>query len=238
MGSNHQPRVLCLTHQRAVRHRICAQLAQEGFAVLVEPPDGDLRPIVDIFHPDLMITDIGDIEYRLIHHLLENGGSPPVIMLGDGDTTSEAISAAWRNGAHDVLVEPIDIDELAGTIRILLDHVADRIFGVDDLAIDEDGVRVSRNGDEVALTKTEFRLLVTLVRHHGIVLSKRQLLANVWGFDDYDENLVEVHVSALRRKLEHCGPRMIHTVRGIGYVIRGNRWGRYQPPSRWVADLI
>ena len=109
---------------------------------------------------------------------------------------------------------------------------------MDDLVIDEDGVRVSRNGDELTLTKTEFRLLVTLVRHHGIVLSKRQLLANVWGFDDYDENLVEVHVSSLRRKIERCGPRMIHTVRGIGYVVRGNRWGRTVSSTRWVPDLI
>jgi DNA-binding response OmpR family regulator len=72
----------------------------------------------------------------------------------------------------------------------------------------------------IDLTRTEFDLLVQLGRHPDRVLSKTQLLASVWGFDSYDVNVVEVHISALRRKLEEHGPRIIHTVRGAGYRLR------------------
>jgi two-component system OmpR family response regulator len=79
---------------------------------------------------------------------------------------------------------------------------------------------VERNGVFVELTALGFSLLVALGRHRGAVLSKTQLLTIVWGFDHHDVNLVEVHVSALRRKLEVVGPRIVHTVRGVGYVLR------------------
>ena len=75
----------------------------------------------------------------------------------------------------------------------------------------------SRAGSPLDLTATELRLLAYLVRQRGLVLSKHQLLTQVWGYDAYDPNVVEVHISALRRKLEAHGPRVLHTVRGLGY---------------------
>jgi DNA-binding response OmpR family regulator len=77
-----------------------------------------------------------------------------------------------------------------------------------------------RAGQSIDLTHREFSLLATLAQHPGIVLSKLQLLTQVWGFEHYDLNLVEVHICALRRKLEEHGKRLIHTVRGVGYVLR------------------
>ena len=79
---------------------------------------------------------------------------------------------------------------------------------------------VSRGADTIDLTATELRLLRYLAAQRGRVVSKTQILTAVWGYDDYDPNLVEVHVSALRRKLEAHGPRLLHTVRGLGYVLR------------------
>jgi DNA-binding response OmpR family regulator len=92
---------------------------------------------------------------------------------------------------------------------------------VGDLVVDDGARTVVRGGVPLELTRTEYDLLVMLVQHVGRVLSKTQLLTQVWGFDAYDPNLVEVHMSALRRKLEATGPRLIHTVRGAGYVLRG-----------------
>ncbi|MGO9955497.1 MAG: winged helix-turn-helix domain-containing protein [Solirubrobacteraceae bacterium] len=86
-----------------------------------------------------------------------------------------------------------------------------------ELLIDEDEGLVTRAGVPVTLTTTELRLLAFLTHHRGQALSKDQLLTQVWGYDAYDPNLVEVHISALRRKLERTGPRLIETVRGIGY---------------------
>jgi len=83
-----------------------------------------------------------------------------------------------------------------------------------------DGRTVLRSGRDVALTRTEFDLLATLARDPGKVISKPQLLARVWGFDAYDVHLVEVHMSSLRRKLHANGPPLIHTVRGVGYVLK------------------
>ena len=85
------------------------------------------------------------------------------------------------------------------------------------LLVDEEHGFAARAGHEIALTSTELRLLAYLMRHRGQALSKDHLLTQVWGYDAYDHNLVEVHISALRRKLEADAPRLIHTVRGIGY---------------------
>ena len=88
-----------------------------------------------------------------------------------------------------------------------------------DVLIDEHAGLAFRKGQPLALTPTELRLLAFLVRHRGLVLSKPQLLSQVWGYDAYDPNVVEVHISALRRKLEEHGPRLLETVRGLGYRI-------------------
>ena len=89
-----------------------------------------------------------------------------------------------------------------------------------ELVVDTDSGVVLYDGEAVELTATEFRLLGYLAAQRGRVVSKTQILTAVWGYDDYDPNLVEVHVSALRRKLETHGPRLLHTVRGLGYVLR------------------
>jgi two-component system, OmpR family, response regulator len=91
---------------------------------------------------------------------------------------------------------------------------------VGDLVVDTAARRVHRNGCIVELTRIEFNLLVELGRNPDTVLSKTQLLLQVWGSEFNDVNLVEVHISALRRKLEEHGPRLIHTVRGFGYRLR------------------
>ena len=91
---------------------------------------------------------------------------------------------------------------------------------IGDLLIDEAARTVVRGGEVLNLTRTEYDLLAVLVQHPGQVLTKTQLLTQVWGFDAFDGNLVEVHLSALRRKLEAHGPRLVQTVRGMGYVLR------------------
>lgn len=91
------------------------------------------------------------------------------------------------------------------------------VVEVGDLIVDPVARRASRGGVELDLTPTEFQLLHALAARSGAAVSKERLLALVWGFDDYDANVVEVHVSALRRKVEAHGRRLIHTVRGAGY---------------------
>jgi DNA-binding response OmpR family regulator len=114
------------------------------------------------------------------------------------------------------------MEELLARVRAVLRRAGKMHpprLAVSDLLVDEETGAAIRNGQPLRLTPTEFRLLVFMLRNKGRVLSKVQLLTQVWGYDEYDPNLVEVHVSALRRKLEEHGPRLIHTVPGLGYKV-------------------
>ena len=129
--------------------------------------------------------------------------------------------AGLELGADDYLVKPFALEELMARVRAVLRRrgAIPQVLEVERLLVDEEHGFAARDGRELALalTSTGLRLLAFLVRHRGQALSKAQLLTQVWGYDAYDHNVVEVHISALRRKLEANGPRLIHTVRGIGY---------------------
>ena len=126
-------------------------------------------------------------------------------------------------GADDYLIKPYMTAELVARVGAVLRRLG-RIpstVQVDDLVLDEAAGVAARAGQQLDLTGTEFRLLAYLVGNRGRTMSKTQILTQVWGYDSYDPNLVEVYVSALRRKVEAHGDRLIHTVRGLGYTLRG-----------------
>ena len=127
-----------------------------------------------------------------------------------------------RAGADEVMAKPFLLSELACKVTALIRRNGHRsaIVELGDLVVDEGAHTVERRGRAIELTAIEFALLLTFCNNRGLVLSKTQLLTMVWGFDYHNVNLVEVHVSALRRKLEATGPRIIHTVRGAGYALR------------------
>ena len=111
------------------------------------------------------------------------------------------------------------MEELLARLRVVLRRIGRLSAPLEagDIIVDEVTGQATRQRRDLALTATEMHLLVYFIRHRGALLSKVQLLSQVWGYDAYDENLVEVHVSALRRKLEQRGPRVIETVRNMGY---------------------
>jgi DNA-binding response OmpR family regulator len=131
--------------------------------------------------------------------------------------------AGFDVGADDYLVKPFALAELLARVRAVLrrsGRMASRVIEVRDLVVDEQHRIVKKAGVAVSLTPTEFDLLSTLARAPGHVFSKVQLLSRIWGFDQYDPNVVEVHVSSLRRKIETGPVRLIYTERGRGYVLR------------------
>jgi DNA-binding response OmpR family regulator len=133
------------------------------------------------------------------------------------------VLAAFDAGGDDYVVKPFVMAELLARMKAILrrsGRQGRRVFEFADLVVDEDAHAAIRAGTVLDLTHREFSLLATLCHHPGVVLSKAQLLYKVWGFEQYDLNVVEVHISALRRKLEEQGTRLIHTVRGVGYVLR------------------
>jgi DNA-binding response OmpR family regulator len=141
-------------------------------------------------------------------------------------TAADALEDRLRGfelGADDYLVKPFPMAELIARVRAILrrsGRLRSPTLEVRDLVLDEVNNIALRSGQPLDLTPTEFNLLHTLAKDAGKVFSKSRLLSLVWGWENYPHNLVEVHISALRRKLEEHGPRLIHTERGAGYVLR------------------
>jgi two-component system OmpR family response regulator len=164
---------------------------------------------------------VGPDGYTLAR-VLRRTGDLPLLFLTAADGLDDRL-AGFEAGADDYLVKPFSMAELLARAQALLrrsGRLSSAVTRVGDLVVDHGARTIVRGGESLELTRTEYELLLALAQHPGQVLSKVQLLTQVWGFDAYDTNVVEVHLSALRRKLEAHGPRLVHTVRGIGYVLR------------------
>ena len=189
-----------------------ADLAGDGEDGLVLAESGDY----DVLVVDRMLPKRDGLS--VIGSLRDKGNRTPVLILSALGQVDDRIKGL-RAGGDDYLPKPYSFAELLARVEALLRRsggVGDAVE-VADVVVDPDAGRVTRAGREIPVTATELRLLHDLVANRGRVRSKSQLLGAVWGWDEYDLNVVEVHVSALRRKLERAGPRVIQTVRGIGY---------------------
>jgi DNA-binding response OmpR family regulator len=200
-------------------------LREEGYEVCACENANDVQRVVEQFRPDLAVLDVrlgtGPDGYSTAR-LLRAHGEVAVIMLTAADTVAERLEG-FSSGADDYIVKPFSVAELLARIEAVLrrtGRLTSAVRQFADVIIDDSARTVLRAGQKLELTRTEFDLLTVMAKHPGQVLSKVQLLTQVWGFDAYDVNLVEVHMSSLRRKLEAHGPRLIQTVRGVGYVLR------------------
>lgn len=180
---------------------------------------------IEAVAPDIALLDLNLDEPRDglgLARRLRATSNLPIIFLSGSSSVDDRIEGLAL-GADDFVLKPFTMAELMARVEAVLrraDRVAAHDLEFGDLRVDLRAHRVTRAGVDIGLTRTEFALLATLMRHNGAVLSKRQLLSMVWDYDSFDENLVEVHVSSLRRKIERHGPRIIQTVRGVGYVLR------------------
>lgn len=218
-------RILVVEDDRPVRTALEVALREENYEVCACVDAVGLVAVVEQFRPDLAILDVristGPDGYSTAR-LLRRQSSLPIIMLTAADTVAERLEG-FSAGADDYLIKPFSMAELLARAEALLrrtGRLTSAVRQVGDVILDDAARTALRAGRRMELTRTEFDLLTVLAKHPGQVLSKVQLLTQVWGFDAYDVNLVEVHMSSLRKKLEVDGPRMIHTVRGVGYVLR------------------
>jgi DNA-binding response OmpR family regulator len=218
-------RILVVEDDEAIRASLRAALEVEEYEVEDLAHGSEIAAVVARFKPDLAILDVrlprGPNGFALAH-ALRLGDDLPILFLTAADGLDDRL-AGFAAGADDYLIKPFSMAELLARIAALLrrtGRLSPPIWRFDDLVIDDGAHTVERDGAPVELTRTEYDLLAALARRPGQVFSKTQLLAQVWGFEAFDQNLVEVHVSALRRKLEAHGSRLIQTVRGVGYVLR------------------
>ena len=213
------PRVVVVEDEDAVRAAVEQALRTDGLAVssFADWVDADkiLRAAPDLAVLDVMLPRGNGLD---LARRLRARRDVPIVFLTARDAVDDRL-AGFALGADDYLVKPFALEELLARVRAVLRRTGrlGAALEAGDVMVDEQAGCATRGGQDLGLTPTELKLLVFLVRHRGMVLSKPQLLTQVWGYEAYDPNVVEVHVSALRRKLELHGPRIVETARGLGY---------------------
>jgi two-component system, OmpR family, response regulator MprA len=221
------PRVLVVEDDDAIAQVLQRSLRMEGYEVRVADDGPAALDAAHGFLPDLVILDLGlpgmdGIE--VAKRLRETDDDVPILVLTARDAIESRVEGLDA-GADDYLVKPFERQELLARLRALLRRRPPRgqaHLSVGDLKLNPDTHEVLRGGRAVELTQREFELLEYLMRNERIVISRQRLLDEVWGYDPFSmTNTIEVFVSNLRRKLEAGGePRLLHTIRGAGYVLR------------------
>lgn len=218
-------RALVVEDDDAIRQAVALALRGDGYEVCAEADGAAALDAAERFRPDVAIVDVGlppGPDGFAVARRLREGSDLAVLFLTAADEVEDRL-AGFAAGADDYVVKPFSMAELLARLQAVLrrtGRLRSSVWQVEDLLVDEAARVVQRGGAPLDLTPTEFELLAVLGRHRGEVLSKTSLLSLVWGYDAYDPNVVEVHISSLRGKLEAHGDRLVHTVRGAGYVLR------------------
>jgi two-component system response regulator MprA len=224
-------RILVVDDEPAVREALERALKLEGYEVALAADGVQALQALDEGPPDAVVLDllmprVDGIE--LCKRMRHNGDRTPVLMLTARDAVADRVSGLDA-GADDYLVKPFALPELLARVRALLRRAASEngqnsseALRYTDLELDPLSFEVHRNGRRIELTRTEFLLLELFLRHPRQVLTRSVIFENVWGYDfGPRSNSLEVYMGYLRRKTEAEGePRLLHTVRGVGYVLK------------------
>jgi len=220
------PRVLVVEDDDEIAQTLQRSLRLEGYEVRIASDGVAALDDAHAFLPDLVVLDLGlpRLDGLDVARTLREQDDVPILMLTARDAL-EARVEGLDAGADDYLVKPFERQELLARMRALLRRrpprgAAPLVCG--DLQLNPDTHEVERGERRIELTQREFELLEYLMRNERIVISRQRLLDEVWGYDPFSTtNTIEVFVSNLRRKLEAGGePRLLHTIRGAGYVLR------------------
>jgi two-component system, OmpR family, response regulator len=221
-------RILVVDDEPNISDLVATVLRYEGFDVRVADTGRKALTAVRTFAPDLVVLDVmlPDLDGFEVHRrLTADGAATPVLFLTARDATEDKVRGLTM-GADDYVTKPFSLEELVARARAILRRTkGDRsagarlVFG--DLEMDEDAHEVRRGDRTLELTATEFNLLRFLMMNPRRVVSKSQILDHVWHYDFRGEaNVVETYISYLRKKVDATPPPLIHTVRGVGYVLR------------------
>jgi DNA-binding response OmpR family regulator len=220
------PRVLVVEDDEAIAQVLQRSLRLDGYEVKIAGDGVTALNEAHAFLPDLVILDLGlpRMDGIEVARRLRSADDVPILVLTARDAVESRVEGLDA-GADDYLVKPFERQELRARLRALLRRRPPRgqaTLAVGDLKLNPDTHEVTRSSRRIDLTQREFELLEYLMRNERIVVSRQRLLDEVWGYDPFSmTNTIEVFVSNLRRKLEAGGePRLLHTIRGAGYVLR------------------
>lgn len=221
-------RILVVDDEPNIVDVVSMALRYQGFEVASAGTGGEALDQVGAFKPHLMVLDVmlPDMEgFDVAEKLRAQRTDVPIVFLTARDATPDKIRGL-TTGGDDYVTKPFSLEELVARIRTILRRTGqveeeshELIF--EDLRMDEETREVTRAGEPIELTATEYRLLRYFLLNPRRVLSRAQLLDNVWEYDfGGDGRVLETYVSYLRKKLDKHGPPLIHTARGIGYALR------------------
>lgn len=203
-------------------------LRLQGYQVETAGTGADALAAAAKLDPEVVVLDIQlpDLDgYQVLQRLRTSGSRAAVIFLTARGTTGDRVKGLTEGG-DDYVVKPFALEELVARVHVALRRRAEqpvprRRWQVADLILDADAHQVWRDGAEVSLSATEFRLLELLLANTGRVVSRAQILDQVWQYDFGGESaIIESFISSLRKKVDSAEPRLIHTIRGVGYAIR------------------
>jgi len=221
-------RILVVDDEDNLRSMLVAALKYEGYDV-VQASDGaaGLRAARES-KPDLIVLDVMMPQldgFAVVKRLREAGDRTPVIFLTARDASEDRVTGL-NLGGDDYLPKPFSLEELVARVeavsrRYEREPSARETYTVADLVMDDVAHRVTRHGAEIQLSPTEYNLLRYLMRNTGRVMSRGKLLENVWGYSpDDDSGVVETYIGYVRRKVDAAEPKLIHTIRAVGYTLR------------------
>jgi two-component system OmpR family response regulator len=220
--------LLIVDDEDNLRSMLAAALRHHGYEVSTAADGRAALAAIPAERPDMVLLDVmmPDLDgFEVCRRLRADGDRTPVLFLTARDATEDRVRGLTLGG-DDYLAKPFSLDELVARTEAVLrrtgaDPAAASTFECADLVMQDDAHRVRRAGIDVALSPTEYNLLRYLLINKGRVLSKAQILDHVWKYDfGGDGGVVETYIGYLRRKVDHVEPRLIHTIRGVGYSLR------------------
>jgi two-component system OmpR family response regulator len=228
MSAEPARRVLVVDDDEYITDLLSTSLRFQGFEV--DTASGGLAALAKLgsFTPELVLLDVmmPDLDgFEVCRRMREDNDHTPVIFLTARDSSDDLLSG-FTKGGDDYITKPFSLEEVVARINAVLRRSGDPAAGSNvhtyaDLAMDEDAHRVTRAGARVELSPTEFKLLRYLLMNAERVVSKSQILDHVWQYDfDGDAGSVETYISYLRKKVDRTEPKLIQTVRGVGYTLR------------------
>ncbi len=199
-------------------------LLGKGYEVCESSRGDAIDAVTTHFRPDVVVLQVEHLRqpWLSLSAAVRGVTDVPLVVVADAATSEERV-AAFSAGADDVVPAPFVVEEILARVRVAIGRAggaARTVRQVGPMLLDVGSHTVAISGVAIALTPLEFAILARVADRPGIVVTKRQLMVDVWGYEHDTPNLVEVHVSALRRKLEASAPRLLHTERGVGYVVR------------------
>lgn len=221
------PRVLVVDDEENVSFLVTSALRLAGIETRTAADGATALTEADAFAPDAVVLDVmlPDFDgFEVLRRLRGRGCQAPVLFVTARDQTADRVRGLTLGG-DDYIVKPFAIAELVARVRVALRHSGAEndaaVLSLADLELDQQAHRVTRGGQAITLSPTEFKLLRYLLLNSGRVLSRTQILDHVWNYDfGGDASVVETYMSYLRRKVDHVEPKLLHTVRGVGYCLR------------------